>query len=113
MRELSSGVSIRAMTAADIPAGLALCRAAHWNQTAIDWGVFLTSAGGALVAEEESRVIGTVATMPYGAFTWISMVLVDPAARGRGVGRLLLEHGLALLPPGVVARLDATAAGEP
>jgi GNAT superfamily N-acetyltransferase len=111
---LSSGVSIRFMTAADIPAGLALCRAAHWNQTARDWEFFL-SAGpeAALAAEEEGRVVGTVATVPYGTFTWISMVLVDPLSRGKGIGRLLLERGLALLPPGVVARLDATAAGEP
>jgi len=111
---LSSDVSIRFMTAADIPAGLELCRAAHWNQTARDWE-FLLSYGpeAALAAEEEGRVVGTVATVPYGPFTWISMVLVDPLSRGKGIGRLLLERGLALLAPGVVARLDATAAGEP
>lgn len=102
------------MTPADVPAGLSLCRAARWNQTAADWGFFLSFApGGALAAEEHGHVIGTVATVPYGQFTWISMVLVDPAARGRGVGRLLLERGLALVPENVTARLDATPAGEP
>jgi GNAT superfamily N-acetyltransferase len=102
------------MTPADVPAGLSLCRAARWNQTAADWDFFLSFApGGALAAEEHGRVIGTVATVPYGQFTWISMVLVDPAARGRGVGRLLLERGLALVPENVTARLDATPAGEP
>ena len=108
------GVSIRPMTAADLPSGLRLCRAARWNQTAADWDFFLgTAAGAALVAEEASLVIGTVATVPYGPFTWISMVLVDPASRGRGIGRLLLERGLALVAENVTARLDATAAGEP
>ena len=33
-----AGVSIREMTADDIAAGLALCRASHWNQTEQDWG---------------------------------------------------------------------------
>jgi GNAT superfamily N-acetyltransferase len=107
-------VSIRLMTAADIPAGLRLCRAARWNQTTADWKFVLSVApAGALVAEDEGGVVGTVATVPYGPFTWVCMVLVDPATRGRGVGRLLLERGLALVPSGVTARLDATPAGEP
>jgi predicted N-acetyltransferase YhbS len=108
-----AGLSIRQMTVADIPAGLLLCRASRWNQTERDWQYFLTAAPqGALVAEENGTVIGTVATLPYGPFTWISMVLVDAKARGRGVGTLLLHRGLALVPEGVAARLDATPAGE-
>jgi len=110
---LPAGVSIRAMTPDDIAAGLSLCRASHWNQTEQDWRFFLAVApGGALVAEERGQVIGTVATLPYGAFTWISMVLVDPAARGRHVGTTLLQRGLALVGPDATARLDATPAGE-
>lgn len=101
------------MRLSDIPAGLALCRASGWNQTASDWLHFLTAAPhGALVAEERGTVIGTVATLPFGPFTWISMVLVDPAARGRGVGTLLLARGLELIPEGTAPRLDATPAGE-
>jgi GNAT superfamily N-acetyltransferase len=101
------------MTDADIPAGLGLCRASGWNQTGNDWRHFLIAAPrGALVAVERGSVIGTVATLPYGSFAWISMVLVDPAARGRGVGTLLLNRGLELVPPGSTARLDATPAGE-
>jgi predicted N-acetyltransferase YhbS len=101
------------MTMADVPAGLRLCRAARWNQTERDWRHFLTAApDGALVAEEGGNVVGTVATLPYGAFTWISMVLVDPAARGKGVGTTLLHRGLELIPDGVSPRLDATPAGE-
>lgn len=110
----ADAVSIREMTVGDIPAGLFLCRAARWNQREPDWLHFLTSAPhGALVAEENGFVIGTVATLPYGAFTWISMVLVDPAARGKGVGTTLLRRGLELVPEGVAPRLDATPAGEP
>jgi GNAT superfamily N-acetyltransferase len=105
---------IREMTIGDIPDGLRLCRASGWNQIEGDWRHFLTEAPrGALAAVEDSRVIGTVATLPYGPFAWISMVLVDPAARRRGVGTELLERGLALIPDPVIARLDATPAGEP
>ena len=108
-----AGVSIREMTVADIPAGIGLCRASRWNQTDRDWQHFLLAAPhGALVAVENGLVIGTVATLPYGPFAWISMVLVDPAARGRGIGTLLLNRGLALVPHGSTARLDATPAGE-
>lgn len=110
---LPHGVSIREMTPDDIAAGLRLCRASHWNQTEHDWAFFLmTAPHGALVAEEGGHVIGTVATLPYGPFTWISMVLVDPAARGRHVGTTLLRRGLDLVGPGATARLDATPAGE-
>jgi predicted N-acetyltransferase YhbS len=110
---LPAGVSIREMTPDDIAHGLRLCRASGWNQTEQDWRFFLTVAPhGALVAEEDGRVIGTVATVPYGAFTWISMVLVDPAARGRGVGTALLQRGLELAGTDATARLDATPAGE-
>lgn len=103
----------RTMRRADIPAGLRLCRASGWNQTERDWQYFLTAAPNAgLVAVEDEQVIGSVVTVPYGPFAWISMVLVDPDARRRGVGTLLLERGLALIPDGMTARLDATPAGE-
>jgi GNAT superfamily N-acetyltransferase len=102
------------MTTADIPAGLVLCRASRWNQTDADWRHFLQAAPhGALVAVDGGEVVGSVATLPYGAFAWISMVLVLPVARGRGIGTQLLERGLALVHEPAVARLDATPAGEP
>jgi GNAT superfamily N-acetyltransferase len=101
------------MSLADIPAGLRLCRASGWNQTERDWEHFLTTAPqGALVAVDHDQVIGSVATLPYGPFTWVSMVLVDPVARRRGLGTLLLERGVALIPESTAARLDATPAGE-
>ena len=93
------------MTLEDIAAGLALCRASGWNQTERDWLFFLkTAVHGALVAEEDGRVVGTTATLPYGPFTWISMVLVDPAARGRGVATTLLQCALRLVGSNAVPR---------
>src|SRR5262245_32185815 len=102
------------MTFPDVPAGLRLCRASGWNQTQRDWEHFLTAApAGALAAVDETdAVIGTVTTLPFGPFAWVSMVLVDPAMRGKGIGTRLLHRGLALVPPGLAARLDATPKGE-
>lgn len=98
----------------DIPAGLRLCRLANWNQVAEDWRFFLASSpNGCRVAEEHGSVIGTVATIAYGAeFSWIGMVLVDPQHRRGGIGTRLLHEALDLLGNGTTARLDATPAGR-
>lgn len=108
-------VTLRTMRPADIAEGLRLCRSAGWNQLARDWALFLAMAPeGACVAEAGGRVVGTVATMPYGTqFGWIAMVLVDEAFRGRGVGTRLLDQSLSMLAGLPLARLDATPAGYP
>jgi ribosomal protein S18 acetylase RimI-like enzyme len=104
----------------DIGAGLSLCRHAGWNQVARDWELFLRlGANGCWVAlaEAESfsgeRIIGTVATIRYEqAFSWIGMVLVDPAFRGQGVGTQLLKKALQVPDPEKTMKLDATPAGR-
>lgn len=108
-------VTTASMRPEHIPDGLRLCRAAGWNQTARDWARFLDSTpDGARVATTEGRVVGTAATVRYGdACAWIGMVLVDPAARGRGIGTRLFDEALGLLSDIPVARLDATPAGYP
>jgi GNAT superfamily N-acetyltransferase len=103
------------MTAADIPAGLRLCRASGWNQLAIDWERFLAmSPSGCRVAlDHEGDVVGTVATVRYGrAFAWIAMVLVDPGHRRAGIGTRLLKEALHLVADVPAIRLDATPAGS-
>ena len=98
----------------DIPAGLRLCRASRWNQVARDWELFLAlSPDGCRVAIDESgEVVGSVATLRYGsAFSWVAMVLVDPAHRGSGIGTRLLHEALILLNDVSTIRLDATPAG--
>ncbi|MGH9754751.1 MAG: GNAT family N-acetyltransferase [Blastocatellia bacterium] len=87
------------MTPADIAAGLALTRAARWNQTERDWEMFLRlSPEGCRVAVMDERVVGTVATARYeDRFAWIGMVLVDPAERGHGIGSRLMAEALDLL----------------
>jgi predicted N-acetyltransferase YhbS len=105
-------MKLRAMTHADIPAGLHLCRASNWNQLDDDWRFFLDH-GGALLAERDHVVIGSVAWLPFDSeFTWLSMMLVDPTERRSGIGSQLMEAALGALGDAWV-RLDATPAGEP
>jgi GNAT superfamily N-acetyltransferase len=105
---------IRAMELADVPRGLALCRASGWNQVGADWEQLLALGGlGCFVAEIEGRVAGTVTTVIYeGRFAWIGMVLVDPVVRGRGIGTALMDRALEALGD-LPARLDATPKGYP
>lgn len=57
-------------------------------------------------------VIGSVTTIRYENVAWISMLLVDPAWRGRGVGRALLERALDALADVACVKLDATPEGR-
>src|SRR5215813_8164810 len=102
------------MSRADVAAGLGLCRASRWNQLSRDWECFLKlSPRGCRVAVKEDRVIGTVATVSYqDRFSWIGMVMVDPAERRQGIGSQLLREALGLLGDRAPVRLDATPAGR-
>ncbi len=104
----------RQMQAADLAASLGLCRAAGWNQTQRDWEFFLQhNAEGCRVAVRDDRVIGTVTTVRHqNRFSWIGMVLVDPAERGCGVGTALMHEALTILRDEETVKLDATPAGR-
>lgn len=90
---------------------------AGWNQAEADWQRFLsTSPGGCFVMEDGARVVGTAATISYqNRFAWISMVLVDPEYRNRGIGTRLLERAVQhLVDAGMpTLKLDATPLGKP
>ena len=105
---------VRPMAMEDIPAGLAMCRLAGWNQVREDWALYLEqSRGGAQVILHESSVIGTVTAVPYQQrFGWIGMVLVDERFRGQGVGGHLLRLAIDQLSVCDTAKLDATPAGR-
>lgn len=107
-------IHYRTMQPADIGTGLALCRAARWNQLQRDWELFLQlSPNGCRVAVNEERLIGTVSTMRYqDHFSWIGMVLVDVALRRQGIGSQLLGESLAVLRDEETIKLDATPAGR-
>lgn len=104
----------RTMKFEDIAAGLSLCRAAKWNQLARDWEVFLNlNPDACCVAAAEDKVVGTVTTISFqNFFSWMGMVLVDPAWQGQGIGMQLLKEALQILHNQETIKLDATPAGR-
>lgn len=92
---------------------LALSMEAGWNQVAADWAVFFRH-GTVFGTMAKDQLIGTAAALPYGAFGWISMVLVTPAWRNRGVATGLVKACLSHhRDAGRAMLLDATPAGAP
>lgn len=105
----------RTMNTGDIPAGLALCRSAGWNQLAGDWQLFLEASpqNCRVATDETGKVIGTVTTIKYeDHFSWIGMVLVDPSKKNQGIGTALLNEALHILRDQQTIKLDATPAGR-
>ena len=115
MTRTNVDIEFRPMVEADIEAGLRLCRLAGWDQVRRDWERFLAGPDSrAWAAALAGEVIATVATIRYGPRVgWIGMVLVHPAAQGRGVGAALLRQAIDSLADVPVIRLDATPAGQP
>jgi ribosomal protein S18 acetylase RimI-like enzyme len=110
-------MKLRVMTTKDIPGGVRLNRLAGWNQTDADWSRFLVaSPRGCFVMADVAKVVGTVATLPFeDRFAWISMVLVDPEYRNRGIGTELLRRAIEHLDDAGIPtlKLDATPLGKP
>lgn len=108
---------IRAMTAADVPAGLELCRFAGWNQLTRDWERMLeVCSEGLFVAEENGRICASASAIAYGTTSgWIGMILVHPDFRRRGIATLLMNQCIdSLRRRGVrCIKLDATDQGRP
>lgn len=105
----------RPMVRGDVAAGLALSRAAGWNQTKEDWELFLklSPTGCTVAVDDEGQVRGTVATVRYqNHLSWIGMVLVDASMQRRGIGIQLLREALHILRDEDTVKLDATPAGR-
>ena len=106
--------SIRPLAAGELESALTLSSTAGWNQRLDDWRLLLTIApAGSVAAVVEERIVGTAIGIDYGGFGWIAMMLVDPAYRGQGFGRGLLQAAMDAIPPDRPIRLDATPMGRP
>jgi ribosomal protein S18 acetylase RimI-like enzyme len=91
---------------------VALSVAAGWNQSAADWRLML-EIGTAWGFTMDGELAASTLVIPYGAFAWISMVLVLPAHRRRGLATRLLRTALADLERrNLTPVLDATPAGR-
>ncbi len=111
----SEPLPLRPLHGADAAGGLALSAAAGWNQTLDDWRLFLAHGHtvGCRSDDDDGRLVASAAALPYeGGLGWISMVLVDPAFRHRGLATALMQRCVqALRASGHVPVLDATPAG--
>ncbi|MBK5280119.1 MAG: GNAT family N-acetyltransferase, partial [Bacteroidia bacterium] len=106
-------ISYRTMRSDDIPAALSLCRHAHWNQLARDWEIFLQLSPHDCIVAEQENIVGTVTTIRYqNHFSWIGMLLVDPAMQRQGIGMQLLKEALRILEHEETVKLDATPEGR-
>ncbi|HYE04148.1 MAG TPA: GNAT family N-acetyltransferase [Planctomycetota bacterium] len=113
----AGGIALRTMVARDVADGMRLKSAAGWNQTENDWNAFVrASPEGCFVAVRDGRVVGSAATIRYGAgareVAWIGMVLVDPDERHGGIGTRLMRRALSHLEDCPSVKLDATPAGR-
>jgi GNAT superfamily N-acetyltransferase len=96
----------------DARAGLILSTEAGWNQNEADWRFFL-ARGIVFGLRDGDRLVATAALLPYSADNaWISMVLVTPSWRRRGIATRLIDACLAAATRrGLTTWLDATPAG--
>jgi ribosomal protein S18 acetylase RimI-like enzyme len=97
-----------------IAGGMALSRAANWNQCESDWRMMLRLGRGWGLSTADGTLVASIVVLPYGdAFAWMSMVLVAPEHRRHGYASRMLRRALAhLQSEGRAAVLDATPAGH-
>jgi GNAT superfamily N-acetyltransferase len=107
--------SPRDLTEDDLPRAAALSAACGWNQVAADWRLFLRHGRArGLDDGHPDALAATAAVLPYGPdLAWVSMVLVRPDRRGRGLATALMRWALDALPGGRCLALDATPEGRP
>lgn len=98
---------------AQLEACLALSRAAGWNQNAADWRLMLEIGRGWGLSLADGTLAASTLVLPYGAFAWVSMVLVLPEHRRKGYASRLLRRALGDLHSArLTPVLDATPAGR-
>ena len=119
---MSCAMEPEVLSPADLPDLLALCRAAHWNQTEADWRrVLALEPELCLGIRAGGRIVSTAAAVTYSPaegfppLAWIGMVLTDPEHRGHGFARRLMTRLTATLDGRgfAVQKLDATSMGLP
>lgn len=115
---LPAGVRARPLGPEDAALCFPLSAEAGWNQSEADWR-FMLRQGEGIGVEASCRLVGSAIALPFAAVppcppvAWISMVLVTPAQRGRGLATWMLRWATErIAAKRAVAVLDATPAGR-
>jgi predicted N-acetyltransferase YhbS len=107
---MGADVTIRPMTAADVPHGQALTASFGWPHRHEDWAL-MQALGQGLVAERQGKLMGTALCWRYGAdWATLGMIGVYAELQGHGIGRRLLRALMQAL-EGRNLALHATRAG--
>jgi ribosomal protein S18 acetylase RimI-like enzyme len=86
---------IRRLVEQDIVRAIELTDLEGWGYTREDFERLLAlSPQGCFAAEDRGTVVGLLSTTAYGPLAFLGAVIVDPAVRGKGVGRLLMQAAL-------------------
>jgi len=106
-------IELQAFGPHHIEGAVALSRQENWPHRPQDWQMALQLSSGAVALDGQGRVTGTILVTPYGMdCAMINMVIVDRNARGKGLGRQLMDQAFALAGNRPL-RLVATADGMP
>jgi len=111
----SSGAGLRPLDLGpgDAADGFALSTRIGWNQALPDWDYMLAAGEGVGLRTADGILIGSAMALPYGRFSWICMVLVDPDYRRQGLATTLMDAVVARQEAaGRVPGLDATPDGR-
>lgn len=109
-----STISLTTFRPEHLEGALRLSRQAKWPHRLDDWQLAVDLSTGFVTLDTNgATVLGTVLMTPYKRdVATINMVIVDEAARGRGLGRQLMEAVIALAGSRTL-RLVATSEGAP
>jgi len=107
-----SPITLREMTADDLPACHGLSQQVSWPHRLEDWQLAL-HCGKGWVAEAEGKVVGSAIYWQWGSdYATLGLVIVSPECQGRGIGKQLLLTLTGKL-DGSIVRLHATPEGRP
>jgi GNAT superfamily N-acetyltransferase len=104
---------IRTLRREEVDLAIELAAGEGWNPGLHDAAAFhAADPGGFLGAEVDGRIVGCISAVAYGrAFGFVGLYIVEPALRGRGIGRSLWQAGMARL-EGMPVGLDGVPAQQ-
>jgi GNAT superfamily N-acetyltransferase len=110
----TDALAVRDLGPGDLPAAVALSAQVGWNQVEADWRLFLDLGHAVGVDAASGGLAATAATLSSGpGVGWVSMVIVRPDHRRRGIATRLLERcATEIEESGRTPGLDATPAGR-